>query len=79
MLFFVTLVNSKQPLTNVKKISIINVAGVFDASLKLVHCVKGVQIRSFFWYLYSRILTYSVRLRENADQKKPRIWTLFMH
>ena len=24
-----------------------------------------------------RIFTYSVRIRENTDQKKPRIWTLF--
>ena len=51
------------------------------------HCVKSVQIRSFFWSVFSRIRTeygeifrislYSVRLRENSDQKKLRIWTLF--
>ena len=50
------------------------------------HCVKSVQIRSFFWSIFSRILTeygeifrislYSVRMRENTDQKKLRIWTL---
>ena len=52
-----------------------------------VHCVKCVQIRSFFWSVYSRIRTehlrirrispYSVRMRDNTDQKKIRIWTLF--
>ena len=54
--------------------------------LKL-HCVKSVQIRSFFWSVLSRIQaeygdlqsqsSYSVRIRENTDQKKFRIWTLF--
>ena len=53
------------------------------------HYVRGVQIRSFFWSLFSRIRTeygemwsifpYSVRMRENTDLKKLRIWTLFMH
>ena len=43
------------------------------------HCVKCVQIRSFFWSLFSRIRTeyveirsmspYSVRMRENSNQK----------
>ena len=48
------------------------------------HCVKSVQIRSFFWSVFSRIWTvshispYSVRMRENTDQKRLRIWTLFM-
>ena len=42
------------------------------------HCVKSVQIRSFFWSLFSRIRTecispYSIRMRENTDQKKLRI------
>ena len=51
------------------------------------HCVKSIQIRSFFWPVFSRIRTecedlrskspYSVRRRENADQKKLRIWILF--
>ena len=41
----------------------------------------------FFWFLFSRIRTeygkirsisaYSTRMRENTDQKKLRIWTLF--
>ena len=50
------------------------------------HCVKNVQIRSFFWSVFSRIRTeygeiqsispYSVWMRENTDQKKHRIRTL---
>ena len=49
--------------------------------------MKTVQIRSFFWSVFSRIRTeygdilcispYSVRVRENTDQKKLHIWTLF--
>ena len=44
-----------------------------------VHCVKRVQMRSYFWSVFSRIRTecgevrgifpYLVRMRENADQK----------
>ena len=44
-----------------------------------LHCVKNVQIRSFFWHVFSRIWTeygeilriapYSIRMRENTDQK----------
>ena len=51
------------------------------------HCVKSVQIRSFFWPVLSCIKTkygdlrskspYSVRIQENTDHKKLRIWTLF--
>ena len=51
------------------------------------HCVKSVQMRSFLWFLFSCFRTeyvdlrckslYSVRIQENANQKKPRIWTLF--
>ena len=42
------------------------------------YCVKSVQIRSFLWSVFFRIRTeYSVRMRENTDQKKLRIWTLF--
>ena len=51
------------------------------------HCVKSVQIRSFFWSVFSRIRTeygeillispYLVWIRENTDQKKLRVWTLF--
>ena len=36
------------------------------------HCVKSVQIRSFFWSVYSRNRT------ENTDQKNLCIWTFFM-
>ena len=52
--------------------------------------MKSVEIRCFFWSVFSRIRTeygdfgdlhskspYSVRIRENTDQKKHRIWTLF--
>ena len=51
------------------------------------HWVKSTQIRSFYWSVFSRIRTeygeirgvspYSPRMRENTDQKKLRIWTLF--
>ena len=51
------------------------------------HCVKNVQIRSFFCSVFSRIQTeygeirsicpYSVRMWKNTDQKKLRIWTHF--
>ena len=53
----------------------------------LKHCVKSVQIRSLFWSVFPCIRTeyedlrskspYSVQMRENTDQKKLRIWTLF--
>ena len=45
-----------------------------------VHNVKGVKIRSFFWYVFSSIRTeyedllhkspYSVRIKKNMDKKK---------
>ena len=48
---------------------------------------KCPKIRSFFWSLFSGIPTeygeilcispFSVRMRENTDQQKLRIWTLF--
>ena len=50
--------------------------------------MKSVQIRSFFWSVFSCIRTeyedlrrksrLSVRIQENMNQKKLRIWTLFM-
>ena len=53
-----------------------------------IHCVKSVQIRSFFWSVFFCIRTeygnlrskspYSVRIQENTDQKKLCIWSLFM-
>ena len=53
----------------------------------LQHCVKSFKIRSFFWPIFSCIRTeyrdllrkspYSVRIHENADQKKLHIWTIF--
>ena len=52
-----------------------------------IHYVKNVQIRSFFWSVFSCIRSeygeirsippYSVRMRENTDHKKLRFWTLF--
>ena len=51
------------------------------------HCVKSVKIRSFFWSVFFsiwneyleilRFLSSSVRMRENADEKKIRPWTNF--
>ena len=51
------------------------------------HCMRSVQIRIFFWSIFSRIRIeyrgilrislYSVRMQENTDQKKLRIWTHF--
>ena len=56
-------------------------------SRRTQYCVKSVQIWTFFWSVFSRIRTeygeirsifpYSVRIRENTDQKKLGIWTLF--
>ena len=52
-----------------------------------LYCVKSVQIRSFFWSVFFCIRTeyedllrkspYSVRIQENTDHKKLRIWILF--
>ena len=65
---------------------------VFDTSVNLLrqaikscemlyhaHCVKCVQIWSFFYYVFSciRVGTNSVLIQKNTDQKKLRIWTLF--
>ena len=54
---------------------------------KANNSVKSFQIRSFFWSVFSHIRTEygeilrispdSVRMQENTDQKKLRIWTLF--
>ena len=44
------------------------------------HCVESVQIRSFFWSIFSRIRSEygEIRsMRENTDQIKLCIWTLF--
>ena len=69
---------------------ILNVGDYIEKSnkeFKSIHCVKSVQMRSFFWSLFSRIWTeygdlrsislYSARMREYRDQKKLRIWALF--
>ena len=64
----------------------------FDEILKIDHndadhCVKSVRRRSFFWSVFSHIRTkygeilrntpYSVRMRENTDQKNLCVCTLF--
>ena len=46
------------------------------------HCVKSVQIRSFFligfvFGLNTDWILYSVQRQENKDQKDLRIWTIF--
>ena len=64
---------------------IIKVIHVFvRSSFYWLHCVKSVQIRSFFWPAFSCIQTEygdlwkcSVRVQENVYQKKLRMWTLF--
>ena len=55
-----------------------NEASAMPFILQYMHCVQSVQIRSFLWSVFSRIRTeYSAGMRENTDQKKLRIWTLF--
>ena len=50
----------------IKKETLANVFPVnFTTFLRTPHRMKCVQIRSFFWY--------SVRMRENTDQKKLRV------
>ena len=59
----------------------------FAISLLSLHYVKSVQIRSLFWSVFSRIRTeygeirsispYSVRMWENTDQRKLRIYYIF--
>ena len=54
--------------------------------MDMVHWVKSVQILSFFWSVFPCIWTeyvdlnskspYSVRIQENKDQEKLRIWAL---
>ena len=34
------------------------------------HCVKSVQIRSYFWSVFSNKSPYSIRIQENTDQKE---------
>ena len=72
-------------------LEIVIVRGVFRTLSNMIelfnNIVKSVPIRSFFWSAFSRIRTeygeirsispYSVRMRENTDQKKLRIWTHF--
>ena len=70
----------------IKKLSVTQLNLPLELAIYAIHCVKSVSIRSFFWSVFSQIWTeygeirsissYSVRMRENADQKKLRIWTL---
>ena len=43
---------------------------------KIVHCVKSVLIRNFFWSDLLPKSPYSVQIQGNTDQKKLRVWTL---
>ena len=55
--------------------------------IQTYNCAKSVQIRTIFWFVFSSIWTeygdllrkspYSVQIRENTDQKKFCISTLF--
>ena len=73
-----------QLLTIVTKISVFDAAKAQDPT----HCVKSVQIRSFYWSVFSRIRTEygeiprispnSVQMQENKDHKKLCIWTILM-
>ena len=76
-------------LTNLKLFNrLLKQKWLFGNVINYPHCVKIVQIRSFFWSVFSRIRTeygeilhislYSIQMRENTDQQKPRVWTLFM-
>ena len=59
---------------------------IFDL-FQLLHCMRRVQIWSFFWSVFSCVRTgygdlilespYSVWIQKNTDQKKLRIWTFF--
>ena len=57
--------------------------GSFSSGQSHSHCVKNVQIRSYFWSVFSCIRTeYGDLLRntgiqENTEKKQLRIWTLF--
>ena len=52
-----------------------------------LYCLRSVQMRTFFWSVFSRIQSeygdlihkspYKVRIWENTDQKKLHIWTFF--
>ena len=71
-----------------KKVLLIYLSCImFRVVLEFTHCVKSIQIRSFFSSFFSCIRTecgdflrkfqYSVRIQEHKDQKKLSIWTLF--
>ena len=70
----------------IQKLSVTQLNLPLELAIYAIHWVKSVSIRSFCWSVFSQIWTvcgeirsissYSVRMRENADQKKLRIWTL---
>ena len=47
----------------------------FGLNMEIYYCVKSVQIRSYFWSVFSSESPYSVRIQQNTDQKKLGIWT----
>ena len=64
----------------VQKASSLHSMAIF--MFRMTHCVKGIQIRSFFWSVFSRIQTeyeeisscpYLVQIRKNRNQRKLRI------
>ena len=71
------------------KLNLWNILDTNESVLwNILYCVKSIQIRSFFWSAFSciwpeygdllRKSLCSVRIEKNTDQKKLRIWTLFM-
>ena len=85
-----TEVYGKSLLAIEKEISVLRCHKVMKRAVSLntlAHCVKSVQLQSFFCSVFPRIRTeyrevrnispYSVWMRENTDQEKLRILTFF--
>ena len=82
VLWLVTIQNS-HCLHHTLNLLMITLQNVYITSISrwtlVTHCVKSVRIRSYFWSVFSRIQAeygeirsisrYSVRMRENTDQK----------
>ena len=76
---------SNSELLTMIKFEVLNNLDYHGKFISSAYCVKSFQIRSFFWSVFSHIRTkygetrsistYSVRMRENTDQKKLRIWS----
>ena len=77
---FTETVNSFQMLITFEKVSSEMLHRVLDTPLSSMelHFVKSVQIRSFFWSVFSCIWT-ECGCRKIQTRKKFRTWTLFMH